>query len=62
MLAKVTRDRMMLEFDAQFPGYGFAAHKGYGTPQHLAAIAERGPCPIHRRSFAPIKPVQARLF
>ena len=62
VLAKVTRDRMMLEFDAQFPGYGFAAHKGYGTPQHLAAIAERGPCPIHRRSFAPIKPAQARLF
>ena len=62
VLAKVTRDRMMQEFDAQFPGYGFAEHKGYGTPQHLAAIAERGPCPIHRRSFAPIKPVQARLF
>ncbi len=62
VLAKVTRDRLMLEFDVEFPGYGFAAHKGYGTPQHLAAIAERGPCPIHRRSFAPIKPVQARLF
>ena len=62
VLAKVTRDRMMLEFDAQFPGYGFAEHKGYGTPQHLAALAERGPCPIHRRSFAPLKPAQGQLL
>src|SRR5271165_825446 len=49
VLAKVTRDRLMLEFDRRFPGYGFAEHKGYGTPQHLAAIAALGPCPIHRR-------------
>jgi ribonuclease HII len=62
VLAKVTRDRMMLEFDQRYPGYGFAEHKGYGTPQHLAAIAERGPCPIHRRSFAPLKPVQVELI
>ncbi len=62
VLAKVTRDRMMLEFDRQFPGYGFAEHKGYGTPQHLAAIATLGPCPIHRRSFAPLKPVEHELF
>ena len=62
VLAKVTRDRLMLELDVEFPGYGFAAHKGYGTPQHLAAIAEHGPCPIHRRSFAPIKPAQAELL
>jgi ribonuclease HII len=62
VLAKVTRDRMMLEFDRQFPGYGFAEHKGYGTPQHLAAIARLGPCPIHRRSFAPFKPVQTELL
>ncbi len=55
VLAKVTRDRMMLEFDAKFPGYGFAIHKGYGTPQHLAAIEKLGPCPIHRMSFAPMK-------
>ena len=61
VLAKVTRDRMMLEYDAQFTGYGFAEHKGYGTPQHLAALAERGPCPIHRRSFAPLKPAQMTL-
>ena len=62
VLAKVTRDRMMLEFDEQFSGYGFAEHKGYGTPQHLAALAERGPCPIHRISFAPLKLEEARLF
>jgi ribonuclease HII len=62
VLAKVTRDRMMLEFHTQFPAYGFAEHKGYGTPQHLAAIAAHGPCPIHRRSFAPIKPAQSTLI
>lgn len=61
VLAKVTRDRMMLEFDKQHPGYGFAEHKGYATPQHLAAIRERGPCPIHRRSFSPFRPVEAEL-
>ena len=62
VLAKVTRDRMMLEVEEKFPGYGFAEHKGYGTPQHLAAIAELGPCPIHRRSFAPFKPTQVELL
>jgi len=62
VLAKVTRDRLMLEFDRQYPGYGFAEHKGYGTPQHLAAIARLGPCPIHRRSFAPLKVKAAELF
>lgn len=62
VLAKVTRDRLMLEFHAQFPAYGFAGHKGYGTPQHLAALAEHGPCPIHRRSFAPLKPAPRELF
>lgn len=62
VLAKVTRDRMMLEFHEQFPAYGFAEHKGYGTPQHLAAIARHGPCPIHRRSFAPLKPAQGELL
>ncbi len=55
VLAKVTRDRLMVEYDARFPGYGFAEHKGYGTPQHLAAIAEKGACPIHRQSFAPFR-------
>lgn len=62
VLAKVTRDRLMMELDAKFPGYGFAEHKGYGTPQHLAAIAAFGPCPIHRRSFAPFKPTQTQLL
>jgi ribonuclease HII len=61
VLAKVTRDRMMREFDRLYPGYGFAGHKGYGTPQHLAAIGERGPCPIHRRSFAPFRPQATEL-
>ncbi len=62
VLAKVTRDRLMLRYADDFPGYGFAEHKGYGTLAHLAAIARHGPCPIHRRSFAPLKPVQAELF
>jgi ribonuclease HII len=62
VLAKVTRDRLMLEFDRQWPKYGFAGHKGYGTTQHLAAIAAHGPCPIHRRSFAPLRTTQRELF
>jgi len=61
VLAKVTRDAMMRQFDQLYPGYGFAEHKGYGTPRHLAAIRERGPCPIHRRSFAPFRPVETTL-
>ena len=52
VLAKVTRDRMMVAFDTSWPEYGFAKHKGYGTPQHLAALRTCGPSPIHRRSFA----------
>jgi ribonuclease HII len=55
VLAKVTRDRLMLEFHAQFPEYGFDEHKGYGTAKHLAAIAQFGACPIHRMTFAPLK-------
>lgn len=55
ILAKVSRDRWMVALDEQFPGYGFAQHKGYGTRQHLAALARRGPCPEHRRSFAPLR-------
>ena len=51
ILAKVTRDRFMLEQDAAYPQYGFAVHKGYGTQKHYAALREFGPCPIHRRSF-----------
>jgi ribonuclease HII len=62
VLAKVTRDRLLLEFDRRWPEYGFAAHKGYGTPEHLAALRRHGPCPVHRRSFAPLKPAEVELF
>lgn len=51
ILAKVTRDHMMAEYDTLFPEYGFAKHKGYGTAAHIGAIKEFGPCPIHRRTF-----------
>lgn len=51
ILAKVTRDHMMVEYDQIFPEYGFAKHKGYGTAAHIAALKEHGPCPIHRRTF-----------
>ena len=51
IVAKVTRDRQLLELDKLYPGYGFAQHKGYGTAQHIAALKEMGPCPAHRKSF-----------
>ena len=51
IIAKVTRDRQMAEYDEVYPGYGFAKNKGYGTAEHIAALRELGPCPIHRRSF-----------
>jgi ribonuclease HII len=54
IIAKVTRDRMMSELCARFPGYAFSKHKGYGTPEHQRALAELGPCAIHRRSFKPV--------
>lgn len=54
VIAKVTRDRLMLEMDAKYPEYDFARHKGYGTPQHLERLQRYGPCPIHRRSFLPV--------
>jgi len=60
ILAKVTRDRLMLAYHTQFPQYGFAAHKGYGTAAHLAALARWGPCPLHRRTFAPLKTAKPR--
>ena len=62
VLAKVTRDRQAVEWNRAWPEYGFAEHKGYGTPQHLEAIRKHGPCPIHRRSFAPLKPKQPQLI
>lgn len=55
ILAKVTRDHIMNAYEKQFPGYGFAQHKGYGVPNHMAAISKLGPCKIHRWSFAPMK-------
>lgn len=55
ILAKVTRDRFMVELAAQFPQYGFDKHKGYPTQDHMQALREYGPCPQHRRSFAPVK-------
>lgn len=55
IIAKVTRDRMMLEQDGIYPQYGFASHKGYGTRKHLAALAGHGPCKIHRFSFRPVR-------
>ena len=54
IIAKVTRDRLMVEIDAQYPQYGFARHKGYGVREHLAALRHHGPCPVHRRSFQPV--------
>jgi len=68
IIAKTTRDAHMAELDARFPGYGFSAHKGYPTPQHEAALRALGACPIHRRSFAPVRvalglePIQELLF
>jgi ribonuclease HII len=62
VLAKVTRDRQAAVWHEQWPQYGFAEHKGYGTPQHIEAIRKHGPCPIHRRSFAPLKPAQPQLI
>jgi ribonuclease HII len=63
IIAKVTRDRMMAEYDAQYPEFGFAQHKGYCTADHFAALERLGPTPIHRRSFAPVwEAAQRRLF
>jgi ribonuclease HII len=54
ILAKTARDAEMKSLDARYPQYGFAHHKGYGTPEHLAALREHGPCELHRRSFEPV--------
>ncbi|HXS51260.1 MAG TPA: ribonuclease HII [Usitatibacter sp.] len=55
ILAKTARDAQMRALDARYPGYGFAEHKGYSTPEHLAALKRQGPCDIHRRSFEPVR-------
>jgi ribonuclease HII len=57
IIAKVTRDRMMAAMDGEYPGYNFAAHKGYGTREHLACLRRLGPCPLHRRSFRPVSDI-----
>ena len=54
IIAKVTRDRMVVEMDGEYPGYGFAGHKGYGTRAHIESLRRMGPCRLHRRSFRPI--------
>jgi ribonuclease HII len=55
IIAKVNRDRLMDKYDKEYPEYGFAHHKGYGTAEHIAALRQYGPCPIHRHSFEPIR-------
>ncbi len=59
IIAKVSRDRLMDEYDKQYPQYGFSGHKGYGTAEHIAAIRKYGPCPIHRLTFEPIRSIVA---
>lgn len=62
IIAKVSRDRIMDEYHKAFPLYGFGDHKGYSTPEHLAAIRAHGPCAIHRQTFAPFRPQQTELL
>jgi ribonuclease HII len=62
VIAKVLRDRKMVELDRTYPGYGFADHKGYSTRVHLEALSKLGPCPIHRRSFEPVRLALNREF
>ncbi len=61
ILAKVTRDRELIAFDVEYPAYGFAKHKGYPTKVHMQAIETHGVCPIHRRSYAPVKKALAQM-
>ena len=62
ILAKVARDKIMCELDAIYPGYGFARHKGYSTPEHFGALEKLGPCPHHRRSFMPVRQLCLNLI
>jgi len=62
IIAKTARDTWMNELDQRYPGYGFARHKGYGTPEHLRALQTLGPCPEHRRSFAPVAALNQPRF
>ncbi len=61
VIAKVTRDRWMATLAAEYPAYGFERHKGYGTPEHLAALRRHGPCPAHRKGFAPVAQLTLEL-
>lgn len=61
IIAKVSRDRLMLEYAEQYPEYGFERHKGYGTKLHMKALKKHGPCPIHRKTFAPIAALIAKM-
>ena len=61
IIAKVTRDRILIDLDKKYPKYGFARHKGYGTKLHLEMLAKMGPCEIHRRSFGPVKKLVSRF-
>ena len=61
ILAKVVRDRIMTRLDRVWPAYGFAQHKGYGTAEHMQALREHGPCPLHRRSFSPVSELELPL-
>jgi ribonuclease HII len=62
IIAKVARDRLMVGFDKDYPGYGLARHKGYGTREHLECLIRLGPCPIHRQSFRPVRELIGGLF
>jgi ribonuclease HII len=62
IIAKVTRDRMVMEMDSIYPGYGLVRHKGYGTKEHLECLQRMGPCPAHRRTFKPVFEVINRLI
>jgi len=55
IIAKVTRDHLVIELDKEFPGYNLAGHKGYGTPEHITSLQRMGPCRLHRRSFSPVR-------
>jgi ribonuclease HII len=60
IIAKVTRDRLMVEMDGKYPGYGLAKHKGYGTRSHIECLRRLGPCPVHRRTFQPVTEIISR--
>jgi len=61
VLAKVYRDRLLVELDGVYPGYGLARHKGYGSPEHIAALERLGPTPLHRRSYRPVAQAMLRF-